>query len=98
MANRARTRFCCGFSKLNPHGFIGGFERMAITCLYDDADKRSAAARPQRTTNPHRATVGINRPAPSNCGAGAQPNSSPALSPPNVQASSLIKRKSVLDN
>jgi hypothetical protein len=39
----------CGLSKLNPRGFIGGLERMAIACLYGDADKRSAAARPQRT-------------------------------------------------
>jgi hypothetical protein len=71
----------CGFSKLNPPGFIGGFERMAIACLYGDADRRSAAARPQRTPNPNRAAVGGDRPAPSNRRARAQPNSSPVLSP-----------------
>src|ERR1019366_1361496 len=66
----------CGFSKRNPHEFIGGFERLAIACLHGDADKRSRPGRPKRTPNPHRAGAGIDRPAPSNRRAGAQPNSS----------------------
>ena len=37
----------CGFSKLNPHEFIGGFERLAITCVHGDADKRSSPGRPK---------------------------------------------------
>jgi len=53
---------------------------MAIACLYGDADKRSAAARAQRTPNPNRAAVGGDRPAPSNRHARVQPNSSPVLS------------------
>ena len=71
-------------SKLNPHEFIGGFERLAITCLHGDADKRSSPGRPKRTPNPHCAAVGIDRAAPSNCRTGAQPNSSlvlPSLGP-----------------
>jgi hypothetical protein len=70
-----------GSSKLNPRELVGGFERLAIASLYGDADKRSTVARPQRTPNPHRAAAGIDRPAPSNCGPRAQPNSSPVLSP-----------------
>jgi hypothetical protein len=79
--SRAKTIKPCGFSKLNPQGFIGGFERMAIACLHGDANKRSAAARPPRTPNPNCAAVGRDRAAPSNCRAGAQRNSSPVLSP-----------------
>jgi hypothetical protein len=71
----------CGSSKLNPRELVGGFERLAIASLYGDADKRCAVARPQRTPNPHRAAVGIDRPAPSNCGPRALRNSSPVLSP-----------------
>jgi hypothetical protein len=75
------TSFTCGFSQLNPHEFIGGFEGLAIACLHGSADKRSGLGRPKRIPNPHRATVGRDRAAPSNCGAEAQPNSSPVLSP-----------------
>jgi hypothetical protein len=71
----------CASSKLNPRDLIGGFERMAIACLYGDADKLTSPARPQRIPKPHRAAVGIDRPAPSDCGARAQRNSSPVLSP-----------------
>jgi len=39
-------------SKLNPHEFIGGFERLAITCVHGDGDKRSSPGRPKRTQNP----------------------------------------------
>jgi hypothetical protein len=71
----------CGFSKRNPHEFIGGFERLAIACLHGDADKRGGPGRRKRTPNPHRAAVGRDRAAPPNCGARAQRNSSPVLSP-----------------
>ena len=53
---------------------------MAIGCLYGNADKRSAAARPPRTPNPNCAAVGRDRATPSNCRAGAQRNLSPVLS------------------
>jgi hypothetical protein len=71
----------CGSSKLDPRELVGGFERLAIACLYGDADKCSAAARPQRTSNSHLAAVGIDCPAPSNCRARTQRNSSSLLSP-----------------
>jgi len=71
----------CGFSKRNPHEFIGGFERLAIACLHGDADKRGGPGRWKRTPNPHRAAVGRDRAAPSNRRTGAQRNSSPLLSP-----------------
>ena len=71
----------CGFSKRNPHEFIGGFERLAIACLHGDADKRGGPGRRKRTPNPHRAAVGRDRAAPSNRRTGAQRNSSPLLSP-----------------
>jgi hypothetical protein len=58
----------------------GGLERLAIACLHGDADQRSAAACPQRTPNPYRAGVGIDRPAPSNCCARAQRHASSLLS------------------
>src|ERR1019366_4096784 len=61
----------CRSSKLNPHKFIGGFERLAIACVHGEADKRSGPGRPKRTPNPHCAAVGSDRAAPSNCGAGA---------------------------
>ena len=67
------------FSKLNPHEFIGGFERLAIACLHGEADKRSGLGRPKRTPNPHYAGVGTDRAAPSNCRAGGQDNSLPVL-------------------
>ena len=57
----------CGLSKLNPRGFIGGFDRLGIACVHGDAP------------NPHRAVVGNDRAAPSNRGATAQRNSSPVL-------------------
>ena len=71
--------FDCASSKPNPHEFIGGFERLAIACLHGDAGKQSGPGRPKRTPNPHRAGAGIDRPAPSNSRAGAQPNSLPLL-------------------
>jgi hypothetical protein len=71
----------CGFSKLNPREFIGGFERLAIACRHGDADKRRGPGHPKRTPNPYRAAVGRDRAAPSNRRAGAQRNSSPVLSP-----------------
>jgi hypothetical protein len=80
----------CGFSKLNPQGFIGGFERIAIARLDGDADKRSAAARLPRTPNPNCAAVGGYRAAPSNCRARAQRNSSPVLSPLGSTALDLV--------
>jgi hypothetical protein len=70
----------CPSSKLNPRELVGGFERLAVGCLDGEADKRSAVTGPQRTSNPHRAAVGIGRPAPSNCRTPAQRNSSPLLS------------------
>jgi hypothetical protein len=73
-------RRSCPSSKLNPRELVGGFERLAVGCFDGDADKRSAATGPQRSSNPHRAAVGIGRPAPSNCRARAQRNSSPLLS------------------
>ena len=54
---------------------------MAIACFDGEADQRSGAGRAKRTPNPHRAAVGIDRTAPSNCRAGAQPNSAPLLPP-----------------
>ena len=68
-------------SKLNPHEFIGRFKRMAIACLQGEANKRSGPGRPKRTPDPHLAAFGIERAAPSNRRAGAQPNSSSVLSP-----------------
>jgi hypothetical protein len=53
----------------------------AIACSHGDADKRRAAAPPQRAPNPNCAAVGSDRAAASNRRAGAQPNSSAALSP-----------------
>src|SRR5579864_2127610 len=50
------------------------FERLAITCVHGDADKRSCPRRSKRTPNPHCAAVGIDRAAPSNCRTGALPN------------------------
>jgi hypothetical protein len=79
--SRTAGHFTCGFSKLNPHEFIGGFERMAIACLHGEADKRSGIGRAKRTPNPYLAAFGIDRAAPSNRRAGAQPNSSPLLPP-----------------
>jgi hypothetical protein len=35
-------------SKLNPHEFIGGFERLAIACLHGDGDKRDSPGRRER--------------------------------------------------
>ena len=69
----------CPSSKLSPREFVGGFERKAIACVHGEADKWSATGRPKRTPNPHRAGVGSDRAAPSNCGAGAQPNSAPCF-------------------
>jgi len=37
------------FLKLNPHELVGGFDRLAIACLYGDAYKRGASDRPKRT-------------------------------------------------
>jgi hypothetical protein len=69
----------CPSSKLNRREFIGGFDLLAIACIHGDVDKRSGSGRPKRTPNPHRAGAGIDRAAPSNCSAGAQPKSSPVL-------------------
>jgi len=71
----------CPSSKLDPHEFIGDFERLAIACFDGEADKRSGPDRAKRTPNPHRAAVGIDRTAPSNRRAGAQPNSALLLPP-----------------
>ncbi len=54
---------------------------MAIAWFNGDADKRSGLGGRERATNAHGAGIGIDRAAPSNCCAGAQPNSS-ALLPP----------------
>jgi hypothetical protein len=69
----------CPSSELNPREFIGGFDLLAIASIHGDADKRSGPGRPKRTPNPHSAGAGIDRAAPSNCSAGAQPNSSSLL-------------------
>jgi hypothetical protein len=80
MENLGREPDPCPSSKLDPREFIGGFKRMAIACVHGEAGKRSAPVRPKRrTSNPHCAAVGSDRAAPSNRGAGAQPNSSPVL-------------------
>src|SRR5271167_2432311 len=72
----------CGSSILNPREFVGGFDELAIACLYGDAGKRILPGGPKRRTpNPHRAAVGSDRPAPSNRCAEARRNSSPVLSP-----------------
>src|SRR5229473_2920784 len=57
----------CGFSKLDPCGFIGGFDRLGIACVHGDAP------------NPHNAGVGSDSAAASNRGAETQSNSSPVL-------------------
>src|SRR5229473_6325983 len=69
----------CPFSKLNPRGLIAGFARLAIACRHGHADQQSRPGRPKRTPNPHRAGARSDRAAPSNCRAGAQPNSAPLL-------------------
>ncbi len=51
----------CPSSKLNPHEFIGGFERMAIARVHGDAEKGRGRGRPKRTPNPHRVGAGIDR-------------------------------------
>src|SRR5713101_8794467 len=66
-------------SKPNPRGLIGDFAGLAIACLHGHADQRSGPGRPKRTPNPHRAGARSDRAAPSNCSAGAQPNSAPQL-------------------
>jgi hypothetical protein len=48
------------FSKLDPLGFIGHFDRLRIACVHRDADKRSIPGPPQRTPNPLRTDVGAN--------------------------------------
>jgi hypothetical protein len=65
----------CPFSKLNPRRFIGGFARLAIACLHADADQRSRLGR----SNEPRTRTALVLEAPSNCRAGAQPNSAPLL-------------------
>jgi hypothetical protein len=47
----------CGLSKPNPRELVGDFVRLAIGCLYGDANKRSAAACSRRTPKPPRAAV-----------------------------------------
>jgi hypothetical protein len=51
---------------------------MAIACLHGETDKRSSSGRPKRTPNPYVVAVGIDRAAPSNRRAGAQPDLSVA--------------------
>ena len=54
----------------------------AIACGDGDRDKRIILGGTwRRTANPHRAAVGIDRAAPSNRSAGAQPNTPPMFSP-----------------
>jgi hypothetical protein len=52
---------------------------MAIVCLHSETDQQSGLGHPKRTTNPYLAAVGIDRAAPPNRRAAAQPNSSPCL-------------------
>jgi len=75
-----RRMFHSGASKLNPCKLVDAFERLAVGCLYGEADKRNAATGPRGTSNPHCAAVGIGRPALSNCSARGQRNSSSLLS------------------
>jgi hypothetical protein len=52
---------------------------MAIACDYGRAEERRTLPRPKESPGGHRAGVGNDRAAQSNCCAGAQPNSSPVL-------------------
>ncbi len=56
-----RCRHPCSPSKLDPHGFISRFERLAIACFHGDADKRTGPGRPQPSSKPHRAAIGSDR-------------------------------------
>src|SRR5260370_33769039 len=72
----------CGSSQLDPRELVDGFDGLAVACSDGDRDKRIILGGPrQRTANPRCAAVGIDRAAPSNRRARAQPNSSPVLSP-----------------
>ena len=74
--------FLLGSSQLDPRELVGGFDRLAVACSDGYRDKRIILGGPrQRTANPRCAAVGIDRAAPSNRRARAQPNSSPVLSP-----------------
>jgi hypothetical protein len=74
--------FACGSSQLDPRELVGGFDGLAVACSDGDRDTRIILERPrQRTANPRCAAVRIDRAAPSNRRARAQPNSSPVLSP-----------------
>ena len=55
----------CPFSKLNPRGFIGGCDRLAIACVHGHSDRRSIVGLPKRTPNPHRAGAESDRAAAS---------------------------------
>ena len=52
-----REMITCASSKLNPHYFIGGFERLGIACVDGRAAKRNDVGRPRRTPDPHRAVA-----------------------------------------
>jgi predicted ester cyclase len=72
-------RSSCGFSKLDPREFIGGFDRLRIVCVHGGFDKRSVPGCPKGTPDPHRTCVGNDRAAPSNCHTCTKPNSLPVL-------------------
>jgi hypothetical protein len=42
----------CGFSKLNPHEFIGGFERQAITCVHGRCRQAEQSRSPEANLEP----------------------------------------------
>src|ERR1700720_3975073 len=62
---RTARRHRCPFSKLNPRGFIGGCDRLAIACVHGHSDRRSIVGLPKRTPNPHRAGAESDRAATS---------------------------------
>jgi hypothetical protein len=72
----------CGSSQLDLRELVDDFDGLAVACSDGDRDKRIILGDPrQRTANPRCAAVGIDRAAPLNRRARAQPNSSSVLSP-----------------
>jgi hypothetical protein len=49
---REGLRDACGSSKLNPHGFIGGFERMGTACLHGESRKAERSRSPKANREP----------------------------------------------
>jgi hypothetical protein len=46
-------KYGCASSKPDPHGLIGGFDRLRIACLHGDAQQMSPPVRWKGTPNPH---------------------------------------------